>query len=1132
MTEEKLNAIRERIEASMTGGWHVFLMTDSVCSTEATRGRGANANFRCFDKNVHKNDDKNPSMSVNNERGNWRCFACGTHGSWITLLKGYGIEHPVKYLCEKFNIDMYGDGLISPEVYRKIRTFAEEEVSDEYRPEIVKRLILTADEEERYSVDKKVFNEKIAERYTSGCQAIGRVFEDAVPTGINVEWINKKHEFLMSEKYKERRMWLIKNKGISEDVMMKFRVGWDPAGDDEDHDKEKETVLDPRSWKFQSETWRDRYIIPLRDAKGVYVNAKRYRTDAKPKTLPYRTSDLDKGLYYPYSEIWPGDVMADSTIYWMEGETDMLCAQSHGLPAMTTGGATSFFHIDPKLFKGKRVVICFDIDDPGRVAAVEAANLIVNYVAEVKVIKLEKTNPGKEDDINPMGLDVVTAPKGDFVDFMKLNKWNIAVFDELVSKTKAWVSKGIARNQPQRYRISLGSCDHPTYHDQNVECVARVEELQDSSYFQYPVTVGCICERDNPIDKRPTPYCSRCIMEKDNMFKETDITFDISNASYRDILAMVNVSDSRQKEIISSIIGVPSKCTMVRYTPKQVGRLYEVVLVPDKDEAGVIDISGSVKDNRSIVPHKEIEGYIKTININVVSCKTYLFSGRPLNHPKTQKSILFIDSVEPLQNSIEGFKLDDEKVEYMRVFKAESDDVDGIDAKLADIYSEFERLTGVLGRRDIFLVCDLVMHSVDSFKYDQSPLLERGWVEGVILGQSRTAKSYVAKFVHNHYKMGEFIAAGMLTRSGIVGGSASTAGGGRHIKWGAYPRNNRGHVTIDEFSSIDLDVIMSMIDMRTSGRAQISGISSGTVESRVRSLSLSNARREGRESYDGDDEMDDGVKEYKKLYFGKEQAMSRVDIALCVLRGDVDSNEFVKMFNRTPNNNYTSIQCQTLIKWCWSRNKDEVMFAEGAYDAIRKFSKKLSEKYHGSVGLINESETHVKLARLSAALAARLFSCSDDASCVVVKPCHVEYMYNTLESFYSGPNMKYDQYSIQMKRQTTLGDMTKVNEILKECDIATLLSTDHITQSKIKTIFHPYISRRVSEAHGVRDFRMNDSVVANEIIYELQKSHAVSSVGNGYKKIKPFAKRLEAMMMAKVKDSAENISKAIDGANT
>jgi hypothetical protein len=256
--------------------------------------------------------------------------------------------------------------------------------------------------------------------------------------------------------------------------------------------------------------------------------------------------------------------------------------------------------------------------------------------------------------------------------------------------------------------------------------------------------------------------------------------------------------------------------------------------------------------------------------------------------------------------------------------------------------------------------------------------------------------------------------------------------------------------------------------------------------------------------------------------------MSRVDVAICVMRGDVNSSDFVKIFNRTPNNVYTSIQCQTLIKWCWSRSKDEIIFADGSYDAIRKFSKKLSDKYHGSVGLINESETHVKLARLSTALAARMFSCSEDYRCVIVKTHHIEYIYDMLEKFYSGPNMKYDQYSIQMKRQTELGDITKVLTILKECDIPTLLSTDHLTQSKIKTIFHPYISRKVAESHAVRNFSMNDSVVSNEIIHELQKSHAIMSSGNGYKKTKPFIKRLEVMSAIQAQEMAAKLSGVID----
>lgn len=1124
MPANKLD-IAKTIDATLQGGWHAFY-TNELSAERAQSG--ATSNFHCPNKEFHKNNDQSPSLSINNDNSTYFCHTCGISGNWISWMKTVlNVQDPIMEMAKRFHIDM-NTGTIPQGAHEAIRKFVSEQ-TDKVYGEWDASGVGISDEEKGVTsrLGDATFTEKLKKDYENKRNQQNQ--KEQKPNYVPEDWIQEKHEHLKSKKYDERLAWLQREKGISADVVDKYQIGFDPHGDDEKGAWERQNITSGQSYQHNFKHWQDRYIFPVRDADGKCLNVKRYRTDAELKTLPYRKSEEKKGLYYPSGVLFPKDNLASSTIYWYEGETDMYCALSHGINAVTTGGSTSFGNVGFEQFKGKKVVLIFDIDQSGRLGANKLAAKLVDYVAEVKIIKLERTHESQgEDHVNPTGLNPEKYGRGDFINFMKENNWSIDVFDDLVKNTKAEKINPQDRAAQKRYRVSLTDTINPMYYEQPIEFMARVAEVQESQYFQYPIAATFKCERSDS-SNHVNAYCKRCPALVNKWYLEEDHVFDLSKASYREILSMIDTNDNRKREAISGVVGVPSKCTMIKYTAKKVGRIYGTVLTPDQDESAEFDIKEDKFDKRGINPHFEMYGYIKTLSINVKANKTYLFSGMQLNHPSNQATVVFIDKVSPMQNSIEGFVMDNERANLLSIFQCDYSSPDAIERRLHNIYHEFENMTGVIGRRDLFLICDLILHSMDTFSYEQSPLLKRGWVEGIVLGQSRTAKTYVAKFLNHHYKMGEFLAANISTRSGLIGGSAVTKSGKRHIKWGAFPRNNKGAVIIDEFSSVGLEMIKAMIDMRTSGKAQISGINEGVVDARVRQLALSNPRREGRDAYIGDEDMQNGIRELQKLFMNIEQALARYDIALCVKRGDVDSADFIKRFHKTPNNNYTSLQCQTLIKWCWSRRSENVKFTEDAYDAIRRYSKVLTEKYHGSGGLITESETHVKLARLSGALAGRLFSTSKDSEYndVIIRGDHVEYIYQKLDSFYSDKNMGYDTYSYNIKKRFHLGDINTIMDALQDCDMQALLTNDNLGLHMLKVIFEPHIRKRL-EADQYKTFRVTDSTVANEIAHKLQKINAITQNGYaGYRKTRPFTEWLEERVKATKDVNKKEVMEAI-----
>ena len=72
----------------------------------------------------------------------------------------------------------------------------------------------------------------------------------------------------------------------------------------------------------------------------------------------------------------------------------------------------------------------------------------------------------------------------------------------------------------------------------------------------------------------------------------------------------------------------------------------------------------------------------------------------------------------------------------------------------------------------------------------------------------------------------------------------------------------------------------------------------------------------------------------------------------------------------------------------------------------------LCSRYTDAIPLVDRGGMRHKLARLSAALACRTFSCGNrDPRACVVRPCHVEHVVGFLDATYGSPTFGYLDYS-------------------------------------------------------------------------------------------------------------------------
>lgn len=127
----------------------------------------------------------------------------------------------------------------------------------------------------------------------------------------------------------------------------------------------------------------DRYVLPVRDAKGNLVNLRRYLPGAKTRKMVNATGHGSPRLYpLPLQSDW-------QTVLVTEGEWDALLARQHRLPACTgTHGAPTWAPQWSRWLTGRKVVFAFDCDMAGREAAAKHAPEVAKYAAGVRVIDL------------------------------------------------------------------------------------------------------------------------------------------------------------------------------------------------------------------------------------------------------------------------------------------------------------------------------------------------------------------------------------------------------------------------------------------------------------------------------------------------------------------------------------------------------------------------------------------------------------------------------------------------------------------------------------------------------------------------------------------------------------------------
>lgn len=321
-------------------------------------------------------NDKKPSMSVSPSKGIYKCFSCGAGGdalNFLVKIQNREYKDVILELAEKFGIELP-------------KKFAPSNETKSQKADMIKAC------------------EKAAKFY-------------------NLE--------LKAATDSNKAMTYLRGRGITDEVISKFTLGWAPNKYDslykELHKEFKDEILEKAGLILKSNSggWIDRFrnriIIPIQNENGEYVafGARAVDEGQNPKYL--NSSD---SLIYNKSKILYGlnsakdAIKTEDSVVIMEGYFDVISAQSNGVENCVASCGTAMTQDHIKLLsrytKSRRIFLSFDTDSAGIKATKRGSEVIKDTFSTLGDIKQfdESHISTMDDNKYSCEIRVVSPPQG------------------------------------------------------------------------------------------------------------------------------------------------------------------------------------------------------------------------------------------------------------------------------------------------------------------------------------------------------------------------------------------------------------------------------------------------------------------------------------------------------------------------------------------------------------------------------------------------------------------------------------------------------------------------------------------------------------------------------------------------
>ena len=681
------------------------------------------------------------------------------------------------------------------------------------------------------------------------------------------------------------------------------------------------------------------------------------------------------GLIIPF-DLWKNTEKSKWTIV-CAGEKDMAVARSQGFNAITITGGEGVTPLLINEFKGRKVAICYDNDDAGIQGARRLAATLRPLAEAIKVID---------------GFHEVCVERGeDLTDFFMKYGGTARELKQYIVNAPDFSAEDAEKETEKMYpTLSLFEASSPGRIGKTVRSNIQVVATFEQS-FSIPTSIEAIKT------SKPEEKCSMAFGEKKS--------WDLSEKTLKDVLHLMD-NNFRETDIAKNIkealLFLPSKEKGVKIT-----RLSKETIF----KCSVTDLFEATSKDTTAMEHT---AYV--IGQKLESGKKYKATYQVVPHPYSgQQLIMLIMNVDTAADTVSSFKINEEVIKNLQV-------IQNIEGTVADKVKHItDKVKGIIGfDADDTLIqsIDFSYHTVLEFNFGTKFKNVRGYLDTLVVSESRVGKSSTAEALQKTYNLGVFasLAGSSATKAGLIGGSNKVAGGSHQTRAGLIPQNHRNLVIFEELAKCNTDILRELTDVRSSNEVRIVRVNGSLyLPALVRMITLTNVKSFGGmarsiASYPN------GISIIADL-IGAAEDIARYDLML-VLATPGNRN---MDFHWEPEKPFDDIVYQTRIRWVWSREPEQVVIHTEILEYIVEKCNELNEDFDSHIKIFG-TEAWKKVSRLSIAIAGYIVSTDDTyENLIVTKEC-VDFAVEYFRKIYDNPTFKLKEYVARERQFSEIDD--------------------------------------------------------------------------------------------------------------
>lgn len=729
------------------------------------------------------------------------------------------------------------------------------------------------------------------------------------------------------------------------------------------------------------------------------MDSRDYNQGETPK-VKSRTGAIP-GLVIPF-DIWRHEPKDKWTLL-VAGEKDMAVARSIGFKAITLTGGEGISPIFINEFKGRKVAIMYDNDDAGIQGAKRLAAQLKPYTSQVRVVT---------------SFHEVCVEKGeDFTDLIMKYGAKFNDVAQYIAQTPDFTEEEALEEVEKMFpTITLFQAASPQNIAKTVRSNIQVVATFEST-FSIPTSMTAEKVKDS-------------VSDKELWTKGKKTSWDLGDNNVGDILHLMD-NNFKEKDIIKNqkdLLRVPDKETGIKLSRISKETVFK---------CSVTDLfESSAKDVR------QMEYVAYSVGVKLESGKKYKATYQIVPHPyQGQQLTMIITDVSEASDSITNFAVTEDVAEQLKKVQ----EIPGSVKEKVDTLSEMVRgIVGFEADKQLIQAIDLTYHTVLNFNFGQRFIGVRGYLDTLVVSESRYGKSSTAEALRKMYNLGTMVslAGSSATKAGIIGG-ANKVGGSYQTRAGIIPQNHRNMIIFEELAKCNSDILRELTDIRSSNEVRIVRVNGALyLPALVRMLTLTNVKSQGTmtrpiASYPN------GIEIVSEL-IGTAEDIARYD--MMVILGENKGKQM--NFDWTPREPLDPSVYQARIRWVWSRTAEQVVLTNEVLQYIVEQCNLLNDEFDTHIKIFG-TEAWKKVTRLAIAVAGYVVSADETYEHLIVNKEHVDFAVDYLKGIYDNEVFRLKEY-VTRERQFSHLDAEGL-EMLQEVFMANPTLLDQLDQTSYAT---------------------------------------------------------------------------------